>query len=195
MEKINTLNGYIEECDRFRLGRVPEPDKRHFIEKVVSIYLKEIPEITHGLGNFEQRVSSDGTSVFIYDNDGDLEKLKGKLINHRENLEMQSQNQAQSSQMPAINVIQNNANNAIANASVTINFFSVVNAINSLDESVLSSSEKDDLTTQLSELEKVKHDNEKAWEKARGILLWFADKSVDVAIACLPYITMILSAA
>ena len=116
MGKIDTLNSYIEECDRLQQRTVPEKEKSDFVKKVVGVYIDEIPRIRYELDRYRQRIWTEHSPPTVYDNDGDLEKLKGKLINYRENLEMQAQNQAQPSQTSVVNVTQNNTSESIANS-------------------------------------------------------------------------------
>ena len=72
------------------------------------------------------------------------------------------------------------------NASVTFN--QTVNTIKQLDDSILKSDDKEALITLLKELDLAQKTKESKWNKAKGILKWLADKSVDVGIAALPYI-------
>lgn len=72
------------------------------------------------------------------------------------------------------------------NASVTFN--QTVNTIKQLDDSILKSDDKEALISLLQELDSVQETKESKWNKAKGILKWLADKSVDVGIAALPYI-------
>lgn len=72
------------------------------------------------------------------------------------------------------------------NASVTFN--QIVRTINQLDDSILESDDKEALISLLQELDSAQKTKESKWNKAKGILKWLADKSVDVGIAALPYI-------
>lgn len=46
---------------------------------------------------------------------------------------------------------------------------------------------------ELKEIYESKGNRKSKWEKAKKILIWLADKSVDIAIAFFPIITSILS--
>lgn len=72
------------------------------------------------------------------------------------------------------------------NASVTFN--QTVRTINQLDDSILKSDDKEALISLLQELDSAQKTKESKWNKAKGILKWLADKSVDVGIAVLPHI-------
>lgn len=72
------------------------------------------------------------------------------------------------------------------NASVTFN--QTVRTINQLDDSILKSDDKEALISLLQELDSAQKTKESKWNKAKGILKWLADKSVDVGIVVLPYI-------
>ena len=54
--------------------------------------------------------------------------------------------------------------------------------------SILKSDDKGELISLLQELDSAQKTKESKWNKAKGILKWLADKSVDVGITVLPYI-------
>lgn len=90
MSKIDTLENYISQCD-YVLDSGDANKAYKLIIQIVSIYFIEIPYIKSHLNTY----SSD-----LYDEDctdadylEDVEILKGKLINHRDNIEAQKQNE------------------------------------------------------------------------------------------------------
>ena len=81
MGKIDTLQKYIDACDEKRNNR---HDKYEFIQQVFGVYDNEIENIHSGLDMY--RWGHDGKTP---DYDGDIIKIKEKLINYKDNLEME----------------------------------------------------------------------------------------------------------
>ena len=63
--------------------------------------------------------------------------------------------------------------------------------LDKLSEKNLSDDEKEKLISDLIKL-KLATDKNKIWDNAKNILKWLADKSVEVGIAALPYISDII---
>lgn len=83
MGKIDTLQKYIDACDEKRNN---PHDKYEFIQQVFGVYDNEIENIHSGLDMY--RWGHDGKAP---DYDGDIIKIKEKLINYKDNLEMEEQ--------------------------------------------------------------------------------------------------------
>lgn len=93
----------------------------------------------------------------------------------------------------SINVYNKNENN-ISNIVSNINFNTVEEKINECES--LTEEETKEALKYLKELKEIyesKGNRKSKWEKAKKILIWLADKSVDIAIAFFPIITSILS--
>lgn len=93
-----------------------------------------------------------------------------------------------SSSSPTIKFINNNTNNN--EIKVEIDFTNLINKINDMES--LTETETNDAIEKVKEIEKIyksKDSKKKKWEKIKNILIWLADKSVDLAIAYLPIIT------
>lgn len=93
-----------------------------------------------------------------------------------------------SSSSPAIKFINNNTNNN--EIKVEIDFTNLINKINDMES--LTETEINEAIEKVKEIEKIyksKDSKKKKWEKIKNILIWLADKSVDLAIAYLPIIT------
>ena len=93
----------------------------------------------------------------------------------------------------SINVYNKNENN-ISNIVSNVNFNTVEEKINECES--LTEEETKEALKYLKELKEIyesKGNRKSKWEKAKKILIWLADKSVDIAIAFFPIITSILS--
>ena len=93
-----------------------------------------------------------------------------------------------SSSSPTIKFINNNTNNN--EIKVEIDFTNLINKINDMES--LTETETNEAIEKVKEIEKIyksKDSKKKKWEKIKNILIWLADKSVDLAIAYLPIIT------
>ena len=62
-----------------------EEEKEHLISEIVSVYMNEIPNITHGINMYELYTKTDY--------DGDMNMLKAKLINYIDNLAIEEKNE------------------------------------------------------------------------------------------------------
>lgn len=119
------------------------------------------------------------------------ESLKHNLINMKSKLEGYLQDYRLIPNSPSstdIKVINNNTNTNKIN--VEIDFQSLISQINEMES--LTEDETKDAVSKIKEIEtiyKSKESKKKKWEKIKGILIWLADKSVDLAIAYLPIIT------
>lgn len=92
------------------------------------------------------------------------------------------------SSSPEVKFINNNTNkNEI---KVEIDFTNLINKINDMES--LTETETSEAIEKVKEIEKIyksKESKKKKWESIKNILIWLADKSVDLAIAYLPIIT------
>lgn len=89
---------------------------------------------------------------------------------------------------PEIKFINNNTNNN--EIKIEIDFNNLINKINDMES--LTEIETNEAIEKVKEIEKIyksKDSKKKKWEKIKSILIWLADKSVDLAIAYLPIIT------
>ena len=162
MGKIDTLQKYIDACDEKRNNT---HDKYEFIQQVFGVYDNEIENIHSGLDMY--RWGHDGKTP---DYDGDIIKIKEKLINNNINLSA-------------------NANNS-NNINISITLEQAIKNIEQIPEETMSKDEKDDLEDKLSGIDAAVKSGkkEKAKEKIAGVLKFLADKGADALIAMLPYL-------
>lgn len=137
-----------------------------------------------------------GTHGFIYNSLDcnslmhNLQNMKNKLEGYLQELDLKqlTNNQEPSKSINFYNSNENTINNNLTN----INFNSVEQKIKECE--ALTDEETKEALTKLKELQKIceSNDNRKnKWEKSKKILIWLADKSIDIAIAYFPIIMSI----
>lgn len=132
-----------------------------------------------------------------------LQNMIGKLEGYKQELDLKTSipsvsnaNDKSKNKIPVstnINFYNKNENN-ISNNTTNINFSTIENQIKDCES--LTEEETKEALKKLNELQKIYELSESRktkWEKAKNILVWVADKSVDVAIAYFPVIMSILS--
>lgn len=182
MGKIENLERYIKECDEHMNA---SKDEQHgFVVKMVGIYSDEIKSIREGLD-----VYSYGAPSYTLD----IEKMKAKLINYKDNLELEEQKRKDELELARLK--QGNINvSATANNSNEINIQitleQAIEYINQIPDDVMTKKEKDDLEDKLSGIDSAVKSGrkEKAKEKISAVLKFLVDKGADALIAMLPYL-------
>ena len=193
MSKIDTLNDYIEKCDGIKIMRDEKYANgyaKNLQDEIIGVYSDEIKNITYQLDSYAPHTYVNG---MVIDYIGDIAKLRAKLINYRDNLELGLSKGAVKRAGQTININQSNTNSATASSNIS--FEQVVKNISEINDSILSEEEKELLQGKLLSIEKLKssgEDKNKLWEKAKSVIGWILDKGVDVAIASLPYIMQVL---
>ena len=123
------------------------------------------------------------------------EALKHNLINMKGKLDGYLQDYRFIINAPVatdIKVVNNNTNTNKLN--VEMDFQSLINRVNKMES--LTDIETKDAISKIKEIEtiyKSKESKKKKWDKIKNILIWLADKSVDLAIEYLPIITSSLN--
>lgn len=185
MGKIENLEKYIAACDDIRNG---ENEKERFIEEIFAIYDDEISNLRSGLDMYEWHTDSNVT-----DYDGDIIKIKAKLINYKDNLEMEEQKRKDELELARLkqgNInVSANANNT-NNINIKITLDQAIENINQIPDDIMTKDEKEDLEDKLSGIDAAVKSGkkEKAKEKICGVLKFLADKGADALIVMLPYI-------
>lgn len=150
-------------------------------------------------GKYQSKISNWGLSQYSWNDKLGFDyeflgedSLKHNLNNMKNKLEGYLQDYSflplASSSSPAIKFINNNTNNN--EIKVEIDFTNLINKINDMES--LTETEINEAIEKVKEIEKIyksKDSKKKKWEKIKNILIWLADKSVDLAIAYLPIIT------
>lgn len=183
MGKIDTLNGYIEECDKAIKNNNADAE---LVQRITSIYIGEIMNIAFGL-----------TSSFrSYPKINDIIILRERLINLRDNIEMEEAKAERQLEMlklqSSISITNNNnsASTSSANATVTVSITNAIERLQALPDTTISQEDKDALEEKLAALQVAldNRDNDKAKLKLTNVLKYIGDKCVDAGIAVLPYL-------
>lgn len=120
-----------------------------------------------------------------------LQNMKSKLEGYLQDIDLKPLTINKPTK--SINVYNKNENN-ISNIVSNVNFNTVEEKIKECES--LTEEETKEALKYLKELKEIyesKGNRKSKWEKAKKILIWLADKSVDIAIAFFPVITSILS--
>ena len=150
-------------------------------------------------GKYQSKVSNWGLSQYSWSDKLGFDyeflgenSLKHNLNNMKNKLEGYLQDYRllplTSSSSSTIEFINNNTNNN--EIKIEIDFTNLINKINDMES--LTETETNEAIEKVKEIEKIyksKDSKKKKWEKIKSILIWLADKSVDLAIAYLPIIT------
>ena len=164
-------------------------------------------------GKYQSKITTWGKSCYNwYDKNGfdynymSIDSLRHNLLNMKSKLEGYLQTFTLVPIVPSnsktVNYINNNTNtnnNKNDNSNININevkidFKQIEKTINDMES--LTSAETKEALEKLKELENIynsKGSRKTKWETAKKILIWVADKSVDVAIAYFPVIMSILN--
>ena len=179
---MSLVDDYIEKCDGFL--QKTEKEKDALIGEITSVFSTDLPQIYEGLDVYNHYHPENEA----YDYDGDLRKLKSKLLLYHEKSLGKNAVKSRSAPSQVFNITQNNENTV----SIQMNIDIVIEQIEKLEQSgELSEEDKDILVGKLSAIERDKKKGAKKaelWGKVANTLKWIADKGVQVGIATLPYI-------
>lgn len=164
-------------------------------------------------GKYQSKITTWGKSCYNwYDKNGfdynymSINSLRHNLLNMKSKLEGYLQTFTLTPIVPSssktVNYINNNTNNNTNNNEnfntnineIKIDFKQIEKTINDMES--LTSTETQEALEKLKELENIynsKESRKTKWEITKKILVWVADKSVDVAIAYFPVIMSILN--
>ena len=178
-QKVEMINEYIDKLNN-AIDKNDQDVAKRLGDEILGIYDAEIKGLQSQLSRYS--LSFDTRTDYI----GDAKLLQAKLRNYMLNLKAGLYRPFQDK--GTVTVMQN-AEQKVENF-VQISLEQVVETINSLPEDTLSPDDKEKLNGKLASLSAQKgKDKATKWETAKSILKWIADKSVEVGIAALPYIT------
>ena len=132
-------------------------------------------------------------SMIVKGLDGYIQKVKAKLINYKDNIELEEQKRKDEIELARLK--QGNINvSATANnsneISINITLEQAIECINQIPDDILTKEEKGDLEDKLSGIDTAVKSGkkEKAKEKILAVLKFLIDKGADALIAILPYL-------
>ena len=173
---LSKIDDDIASCEK-ALSSGSSSDKKQVIDTIISVYSTDIKSIAWNVPGYSY---TEGT------NDQALSLLIEKLKQHKVRISLQ-----QSSSAPTVSIM----NNATASNStnIEISLVQVSESIQALPDEVLSEECKDELRLMLLDMEGLRgKPKSEAKEKLKKVLLWIADKGVDVAIAAGPYLVSLI---
>lgn len=188
MKKLDNIEKYITDCDEKILSN--EKEQEEFIEEVVSVYSNEIEGMTNRLDMYGYY--NEGMEC---DYNGDIKKIRAILINHRDNLEMETEKRKDELEIARlrqgdINISANVNNSNEINISFTLE--QTIENIHQIPDNILSEEDKEVIGDKLCGInEAIKKDKEKAKDKVMSVLKFVVDKGADALIAVLPYLGQI----
>lgn len=189
MGKIDTLNGYIEECNE--VIKSNNTDLAYeLIHRMIAVYGIEIKRLGVRLP-----YSGTGTGTSIMD---DIPALKEILGNHKDDLEVVEIKEVRELEklrlQSSISVTNNNNSNSTAtsssNTTISISLHSTLERLQELPDTTISQEDKEALEEKLAALQVAlnSRDNDKVKLKLTNVLKYIGDKCVDAGIAVLPYL-------
>lgn len=194
-KKIDLIGQDIEKAKDL-LSSKNKKEQYDFIKKAVDIWSDKKIDISKGLmqlkkyrqDNLDFNFSlSDVRDVKDYNWHEDLEQLIKNLQMLEEEVKSDGQSKSISKKVASQN--QNVVVNNYVNVTVTLS-----QTIQELNKTSLSKDELAEITQMLAELEESKGKQKIAvWDKAKKILAWLGNKTVDVGIVVLPYIIAALA--
>lgn len=195
MGKIESLCDYIKQCDKC-ISNSDRNEAERLLCKILGVYSDEITNISNELDMYSYHL--DGETV---DYLRDIEMIKAKLVNYKDNLELNETQQVKEIEklklQQSVMTINNSATNSnqnssysVATSNVKVSFEQVIENINELPNDILTQDEKDELEDKLAGIESAlkKKDKVKLSAKLGGVVKYIADKSFEVGIAVLPYL-------
>ena len=181
MDKIEMLEYYIRRAEEI-INDKDAVAAKQFQREVIAVYDTEIPGIRGQLDNYSLSNFYGGSQP---DYLGDAVLLKAKLMNYLNNLQTGLYKVLLKNDGTQINVSQE------MNNATLITLEQVINVVNQISEDSLSAVDKELLAGKLATLTAEK-DKKTKWDKAKEILKWLGDKTVEVGVAALPYIAQAL---
>lgn len=119
-----------------------------------------------------------------------LENMIGKLEGYKQDLDLRVYEMFNGKSSSGVKIYNNNKNTNTNTITNTVNFNAVVQNIK--DNESLTEEQTEEALQKIEELKMIyesKDSKKTKWAKVKPIMVWLADKSVDVGIAFLPLIT------
>ena len=178
----------IQKCDLFERESHNYQEKRQFFIELISKYSAHIAGFGDGLEGYRPSSSQYLTNYQAdYELENNIRAIKFKLIAFKNN---GYKNTKSMDDNPHFNV--NNTLTANQTQNITISFEEVKQKVKEMTG--LSDEETENVLAKIHEIKAIvdqKESKKTKWKKIKPILIWLADKSVDVGCALLPLILKI----
>lgn len=146
MNKEKKLLEYINKCDEILMSR-NQPEIKNLRKEIIGVYGNEIPNIKSQLNAYGV-VPKDLT---IEEEKHDIQLLKAKLENYKDNLEMELE-KYHNENNNGTNININNSSTATNNVNINISLEQVIKEIYDLPNNILSDDEKSELEDKINSL-------------------------------------------
>lgn len=182
MEKLEFVQSYIEHCNKVIKDNDSIAAKK-LQDEIIGIFENEITGITSKLDSYSPHHFYVNTPVIDYI--GDILLLQKKLENYLANIK---QKREESSRELELARLKQPTMTQTTNVTVNVTIDQTIEQINQIPVENLSDADKETLIGNLYDIEKFKKTGNKsnAWDVAKGVLKFLADKGADAAIAALP---------
>lgn len=173
--------------------KIDEALKSNDTEKMRAVHMEidgkygaYIPDWHKGMYGYFEDFGFDHPALSQASLTNNLNMMKSKLEGYA--LGLEKPNQRSYSPSNNVNVNVNNTNEI----NISVSFEQARQQIE--DMTSLTDKETEEILAKITELEEIINSQEKKktkWEKAKGVLVWLADKSFDVGMALLPLLLKI----
>lgn len=178
----------IQKCDLFERESHNYPEKIQFYIELISKYSAHIAGFGDGLEGYRSSSNQYTTSyISEYELENNIRAIKFKLIAFENNGYRNSKSMDDN---PHFSV--NNTLTANQTQNITISFEEVKQQVKEMTG--LSDEETENVLAKIDEIKAIvdqKESKKTKWKKIKPVLIWLADKSVDVGCALLPLILKI----
>ena len=182
-----------EKAIKWDKQKIEESLKSNDVERMRTVHMEidgkygaYVPEWHKGMYGYFEDFGFDHPALSATSLTNNLNLMKSKLEGYALGLEKPTQK----SYSPSNNVNVNVSNTNEVN--VTVSFEQARQQIE--DMTSLTDKETEEILAKITDLEEIINSKEKKktkWEKAKGVLVWLADKSFDVGMALLPLLLKI----
>lgn len=182
-----------EKAIKWDKQKIEEALNSNDVEKMRSVHMEidgkygaYVPDWDKGVYGYIIGFGFDHSALSLTSLTNNLKLMRSKLEGYALGLEKPSQKLYSPSNSVNVNVSNTNEIN------VTVSFEQVRQQIE--DMTSLTDKETEEILAKITELEEIINSKDKKkskWEKAKGVLVWLADKSFDVGMALLPLLLKI----
>ncbi len=190
MNKIEFVQSYVDRCIDVIESNDPKAAKE-LQDEIVGVFEPEINGLKVMLDNYSEDAAF--LTNYVTDYIGDIKLLQKKLLNHLINMQCTAEKHKYDLELARL---KQPVMTQTTNVSVQITIEQTIQQIQELPDESLSNADKQTLIENLYDIEKHKKtgDKVKAWDVAKGVLKFLADKGADAAVAALPLIIQGLQA-